>query len=164
MSARAELLREIQQLRSDIALLESRVGALETQLAGLDDFELVGSTPSSAATRPDSSVPGEGERVAAAIQTGQFFKRCLAGLPRGESGRNRIRLQSRIYVVIRTYDGTLHTDPVLVFTQFSRVKALVAEGGQGNQFGDSVFAGFASQWEAKRSVEEAGFTWPASQA
>lgn len=162
MSVRDQILTALQQVRSEIARLTDKVDELEARLASVEDFEIVSSIGTTAPSRTESSVPSERERIDAAIQTGEFFRRALTGLPRGEFGRNRIKLQSRIYVVVKEFNGTTHTDPVLVFSQFSRVKAIVAEGGQGNQFGDSIFAGFASAWEARRAVATAGYSWPAT--
>lgn len=161
MSIKEELLTALGTLRSELISLTLRIDELEARVNTLDTFEIVGAAPTTP-PRTESSIPSDAERAEAARQTGQFFKRALLGQGRGESGRSRVKLQSRIYVVIRTFSGSVHTDPVGVYTHFSAVKAIVAEGGKGNQFGDSIFAGFPSIWEAKAAVEEAGFGWPSS--
>ena len=101
--------------------------------------------------------PSDLLREEAARETGRFFARCLTGLPRGNSGRQKIRLQNNFYVVIREFNGKLHTSPAKVFSQFNLCRTLVAQGGRGTNYGDSIFAGFC----AKIAVEEAGFEWPA---
>lgn len=99
------------------------------------------------------------EREAAARETGDFFVRCLSGEPRGSSGRGRIRLQNRIYVVIRFFAGEVFTKPVVVLQQYSQVKQLVCHP-RAESFGDSIFAGFPSRWEAQLAVATAGYDWP----
>lgn len=159
MSTRDLVLTALSQLRSELASLVRRVDDLEAQVHSLDGFEVVEPATTSAPAS-SGSVPSDQDRTEAAKQTGQFFLRALLGQPRGDSGRGRVKLQNRIYVVIRRFDGSVHTDPVEVYSHFSAVKAIVAEGGRGNQFGDSIYAGFASAWEAKVAVKEAGFVWP----
>lgn len=108
--------------------------------------------------RPGAADPN---REAAARATGQFFRRCLNGEPRGESGRGRVPLQNRIFVLIRSFEGVVHTHPVRVYSSYSALKPHICETGTHNNFGDSIFAGFASQWEASLAVREAGCDWPA---
>lgn len=179
MSDRVSILLELQGLQSELSHLQERLIVLIGRLEE-SEFEVVPSAadpvdsgygPSSGASQgplagsqpaPSSrSAPElvEGERRAIAAETGQFFLRCIRGQPRGVSGQGRIKLQKRVYVVVRTFAGIVHRSPVLVFRNFADTKALVADQSTG-EFGDSVFAGFASQWEAKVAVREAGYTWP----
>lgn len=169
MSDLAALRAELESLRLDCAALANKVDRLVT-LVDSADFELV-TTESSGNTDRDpasSGAPSGGpasqystlEREEAARATGAFFVRCLAGRPRGDSGRSRIQLQARIYVVVRCFSGQVHSDPVLVFERYSQVKRQVC--GPSDNFGDSVFAGFASKWEARVACEAAGLGWPAS--
>lgn len=99
------------------------------------------------------------ERESAAKETGEFFVRCLSGEPRGSSGRGRIRLQNRIYVVVRSFAGEVFASPVVVLTSYAQVKQLVCHP-RAESFGDSIFAGFPSGWEAQLAVATAGYTWP----
>lgn len=159
----AEIRGDLEVLRRDCEGLALRIGEILERLAALD-FELVGETTASGSAAAKSGVSSASsysteEREAAARDTGNFFRRCLSGQPRGDSGRSQVRLQNRVYVVIRTFAGAIHTSPVLVFDNFAQVKRIVAEPGT-NQFGDSVFAGFATKWEAKLAVSCAGYSWP----
>ena len=106
---------------------------------------------------PSASVVSE-DREDAARQTGRFFARCLEGLHRGPSGRSRVDLPNNYYVIVRTYGGEVHTDPVLVFTEFAAIKHLVKDSS--GRLGSSIFAGFHSSWEAELAVSTAGFGWP----
>ena len=161
MSSRDEILAAIGLLRNELRSLADRVDELEARVLSADSSELVGG-PASTTARADTAVPSDHLRSEAAKQTGQYFQRALLGQSRGDSGRSRVKLQNRIYVVVRTFAGSVHTTPVQVYTKYSSVEAIVAEGGRGKLFGDSIFAGFPSAWEAKEAVREAGFSWPSS--
>ena len=65
-------------------------------------------------------------------------------------------LLSRVYVVLADFSGRKFDQPK-VFERFSEVKDLCKRGPDA---GSSVFLGFATQWEAKLAVKEAGFEWP----
>ena len=97
----------------------------------------------------------EREEVARGI--GRFFVRSLEGGHCGSSGRDRISLPSRLYVIIRNRAGLVTTNPVRVVHRFSEVKVLCSQEGD---FGDSIFCGFPSVREARCAVAAAGFAWP----
>ena len=101
-----------------------------------------------------------GARLALAKACGAFLKRALEGDFRGGSGRDKLRLGSRVYLVVADYSGQ-RFDPPKVFFDFGSVRSICKSG---NQCGRSVFLGFASQWEAKEAVREAGFVRPAELA
>lgn len=166
MSDSASFRRELEEVRAALASLTIQVDRLFERLDEAD-FEVVNGG-SSATSGPTSTAGSRGtgasnytqqEREAAARDTGAFFVRALSGEPRGSSGRGRIRLQNRIYVVIRSYTGEVFTDPVGVYHNYSRVKELVCHPSA-EIFGDSIFCGFPSQWEARLAVSAAGFRWP----
>eukprot|EP00438_Fugacium_kawagutii_P018100 Skav210874 [mRNA] locus=scaffold1173:118408:120490:+ [translate_table: standard] len=92
------------------------------------------------------------ERREIAEGAGRFIKRSLNGDHRGTSGRERLRLQSRIYVLFRDHSGRCY-NPVRVFETFSALQPLVKPRGDP---GDSIFIGFPTKWEAKICSEEAG--------
>ena len=90
-------------------------------------------------------------RLELARECGRFLTRALAGDYRGGSGRDRLRLASRVYVVLATFSGERCIPPKVLFN-FAEVKKLCKSGPH---CGRSVFLGFASQWAA-------GFVWPLS--
>ena len=163
MSSREAAEREIEELRGELAQLTIRVDRLAAQLVEAD-FEVV-SEPCASTSSAGQSYGGvprlhcQEEREEVAREIGLFFKRCLQGLPRGESGRSRIRLQNRFYVICRTYEEVVHTRPVIVLEKYAQVKKLVCHR-DADAFGNSVFCGFPSIWEAKLAVASAGFQWP----
>lgn len=156
MSSRASLIRELDELREELSSLSLRVERLRDLVANDTEFELVGESSAGAATGSH----GDPEHEEAARDTGRFFTRCLEGLPRGDSGRSRVKLQNRIYVVLRTFEGKIHTHPVLVLERYSQVKKLVCNPQADNAFGDSIFCGFPSRWEAQLAVATANCRWP----
>lgn len=87
------------------------------------------------------------------------MRRALDGDFRGSSGRDKLRLASRIYVVLADFEGRSFNPPK-VLKSFAEAKALCKRG---SALGNSVFVGFAAQWEAKIAVKEAGLRWPVSE-
>lgn len=184
MSQKASILKEIEVVRGELRRLELRLGALESEVQDngfllVDEpvehpvlpvespehrEDLVRSQPDSGpltrAGEPSSRrLPEASEREIAAKETGRFFLRCLAGLPRGSSGRAKVRLQNNYYVVVRGFSGEVFTHPVRVYRSFASARRLVSEGGRSSRFGDSIFAGFADLWEVQAAISEAGFGW-----
>lgn len=96
------------------------------------------------------------ERRLIAISAGRFIRRALDGDHRGTSGRENLRLQSRVYLLFRDHSGNLY-NPVRVFDSLSSLNSLVRPRGD---LGDSVFIGFPTRWEAKVCAEEASVGWP----
>lgn len=74
-------------------------------------------------------------RAALAREIGLFMARCLRGDIRGTSGRYRLRLQNRLYVVAADYNGQKFNPPVVV-ERFSEVRALCKRE---SDCGSSVF-------------------------
>ena len=110
---------------------------------------------SSGAPRPSDNI-----REQSARETGRFFVRCLSGDRRGLSGRERVALANRLYVVVRDFAGNTYTEPVKVVEKVADLKRLVNSPTSKEDCGSSIFAGFASQWEARIAVREAGLSWP----
>ena len=114
------------------------------------------------ATSPQSSVVTPPcvlswrEREEIADQIGHFIARPVAGVHRGPSGRDKVPLPSRLWVVIRDYAGQIYS-PVKVVRSWSSAKLLVKKG---QDCGDSIFIGFASEREGRRSMAVAGLNWP----
>ena len=99
-----------------------------------------------------SSVSSRADREALADHIGDWLESETRGVRQGPSGRDRLNLQSRVYVLTRSHSGSLF-DPVLVFHRVRDFQPYIGPGGKASR---AVFIGFASEWEAKRSVERAG--------
>ena len=171
----------LNDIKTEIELVNGKIERIEDHILGAEDFELVMDEPpepeglgfryGGAADGPGFSgrpvgkagpkgKPGgktEEERAEIAQGIGRFFIRCLNGVYRGKSGRDNLDLPSSIFVVIRDIWGVVHLDPVKVFDSYQGAKAVVSLKGK---FGDSMFCGFPSVWEAKVAVSAAGGSWP----
>ena len=93
------------------------------------------------------------EREVICQQIGRFVRLALRGEWHGASGRDRINLPSRIWIVFKDFYGQEH-NPVLVFRNWSSCRDLVKRGG--DRLGQSVFLGLPTQWEAKLVTSLAG--------
>lgn len=167
-----DLRREVDRLTGELARLTLRVSDLEEawRLQRELDFEVVQSSgvgysapvAASAGSGYQASEPSpEGgqswaERERISREVGQFIRRALSGTPRGTSGRDRIRVASRLYVIARDISGRLY-DPPLVVSRFNRVKELCFRG---QEIGDSVFVGLPSQREVIACLEAARLQIP----
>ena len=99
----------------------------------------------------------EGRRELAA-EIGRFLGRAAQGDYRGSSGRDRLRLANRCYIVVKTFEGS--TLPTPLFTQqFSEVRRLCKRG---NDCGAAVFVGLPTIWEAKVVIQHSGLPTPVS--
>lgn len=98
-------------------------------------------------------------RLRLARACGEFLRRAVQEDYRGPSGRDRLRLQSRLYVVVADFEGVIF-DPVKVCHRFSEVRELCKRQ---SACGRSVFIGFATRWEAEAAVAAGGFRWPQGQ-
>ena len=85
-----------------------------------------------------------------------YIKRCLRGDYRGTSGRDRIDLPSRIWLIFKDYNGVIYS-PVKVCRSFTECRALVKRG---EDCGSSIFVGLPSEREACRVAGQAGVAWP----
>ena len=180
LSARLELLeQDNRDLQARVARLESQAYVLvrgeaertttpprpsgydrplPTPTASPARSPLVASSSTSAPPAGSSAAPC---RQQVADEIGAYFKRCLSGDNRGSSGREKVNLANRIYVIVRDAADKVY-NPVLVQTSWRDTQPLVTLGpGPGKQFGDSIFVGFPTKWEAKRAVSAAGLSWPA---
>ena len=177
---------EVRALQAEVVALRARLEAQEERLQRLEDsaelrsevldrsldrselFERRSQAGSlsgasySVVAQDTSAIATEDveKRLELARQCGLFLKRALSGDFRGGSGRDRLRLGSRIYVVCADFRGD-RFDPPRVFRNFGDVKGLCKEG---RECGQSVFLGFASKWEAREAVNAAGFARPAELA
>ena len=91
-----------------------------------------------------------------ADQIGGFIARAVAGHNRGNSGRERNPLASRLWIVVRDYEGQIYS-PVKVVRSWSSAKVLVKRG---STCGDAIFIGLPSEREGRRAIAIAGLLWP----
>lgn len=179
---------EVAELREEVDALKLEVSRLRRELAGLRvrtgsesytrDSESEGSfsvvsqgaqpaasarvaqthiAPTAAPGSPAPSVTWE-ERDQIADGIGRYLARAVAGEHRGTSGRDRVPLGSKLWIVVRDYAGQIYT-PVRVSRSWGTVKPLVKPGGADP--GDSIFVGVPSEREARRAVAAAGLVFPA---
>eukprot|EP00439_Symbiodinium_sp_Y106_P014005 s7683_g2.t1 len=163
MSSR-DLQSQIDSLCQRIRVLEIEAGLVAAPEAEEATSSSVGGYSATATGSPvplveEDGVLGWDRRLQIARDTGNIFRRCLEGRDRRRSAQPKVGLPKRVYVVVRDRDkaGKVYRDPVRVFFRFSDVAPLVQDRGG---FADSIFAGFASQREAKEAVRETGLVWP----
>ena len=173
------LLAEIEALRGGLEALRVQVGSLERRVreaegrrGSTESYSFVseealsssslGPAPSSYSVRSSNlntspvdptDTPG---RTRLAEEIGQFLRRCVTGHPRGPSGRDRLALQNRCYVVVRTFEGVV-LDPPHFHSAFAPVRE---QCKRGSNCGSSAFVGFPSKWEARVALRAGGFALP----
>ena len=161
---------EVESLRLRVQLLEERLEALEVKgegrvLSGIPSESSGSFTVISSGTETQGSKTSliatndTEERLNLAKECGAFLRRSYRGENRGTSGRDRLKLANRLYVILADYSGKKFSQPK-VTTSFEEVKTICKRGPC---CGNAIFLGFATQWEAKLAVKEAGFIWPEGQ-
>lgn len=168
MSRSASLERLVEAVRTEVSHLTIEVGNIRNTLQGVQErlSDLEGRTPDTTfkvVSEPVAEDRGAGyrvgaEREAAAKDIGKWIRRCLDGVARGLSGRERVTARSRFYLVVQDFHGRRH-DPPLVFESWARCAESVACHGQP---GDSIFIGLPSKEECRIALREAGLSLPAS--
>ena len=150
---------EVLQLKRQLAATQERLTLVESRtqggLAVAPEVASAGSEVETAATQSGSTAAGYqvgSERETVARGIGKWIRRCLRGELRGLSGRERINLQSRIYLVVRDIQGQVH-DPPLVFDRWKRCAEVVIIG---KDSGDSIYIGRPTKTEARIALSEAG--------
>lgn len=161
-----KLAREVVELRARVAELSRLVATLQADVELRSEFELVGEplpVPSVAAVTaveapaPTRSVNGiPVERLALAQSIGRWVKRCLRGEHRGLSGREKVNLQSRVYLVFRGVDCTVFNPPQVFFTLCEAKPFCKTSAGPG----DSVYIGLPSKTEAVEVINAAELEIP----
>ncbi len=176
MSESLDLESEVQRLLGLVDRLTLRVVSLEDRLAEVERF---GRSEAGASERGAPSVTSQGGssawtsvtsavtpilpedtagREELARHIGRFLKRGLAGEFRGSSGRDRLRLQNRYYLICRDFHGANLPEPLLAHS-FAEVRN---QCKRGSECGASLFVGFATLWEARLATLEAGLPLPAA--
>ena len=158
-----QLAEDLASLSLEVQRLRQRVAELEGQLPGnsarsSSDFSLV--EPQSVAPETNRvagySVGTEREQIARDI--GRWLRRALDGRPRGPSGRDRIQLSSRYYVVCRDIHGAVHNPPLL-FSSWRLAKENCFRQGEP---GDAIFVGLPSKTEIEIALRAASLSLPAA--
>ena len=132
---------------------------LSRSTVGLPSPSSTSSLPSSPVVLPGAAVEFGPERVAIAEEAGRFLRRALDGNHRGSSGREKLRISSRFYLLLREHSGVLH-NPAQLHRSWASIKPLVKPAGD---CGTSVFIGWPTIQEARICCEAAGVTWPANE-
>ena len=184
MQAQLDLLQsEIRVLRAELVAVREEVALLRQQAArhteraespenSASSFSLVSlglqeapdHTTGDRAVSPDPvSESAEcgltwAQRERISEQAGRFIVGALRGEIYGSSGRERIPLRSRLWIVARDYSG-FDFNPPRVFRKWSEVKPLVKRA---DHLGRSVLVGLPSDRECKCAVRAAGLSWPAN--
>ena len=168
-----DLLEVVERLRDRVERLEIENGRLERRVGELEaggscgnsSFEVVTPISSSFRTVPlPIAAPAapctpelSAERVRAAESIGGWLQRCLSGLARGNSGRDKVDLPSKLYLVAKDIFGNTF-DPPQIYYSWNQARARVSKS---NKFGDSVFVGFPTVAEARIALIAAGLQIPA---
>lgn len=174
---------ELRLLRAELAALTLRVEDLSNQLLNLQadlqsdrGFEVVhpaeGASPSveslGGASGYLSSTPAQApaagtansvslvDRERICVEIGEHIARALQGLNRGESGRKKLKLASRLYLVFKDINGTVF-EPCKLLHRWLEVKQICERSGD---FGDSVFIGLPSLFDARIVCRAAGVPLP----
>ena len=164
---------EVEHLRGALERLALRVDIAENRPSAtlvtpiragsaIGSYTIVGETNSaiSVASPPARRSAGaeqtweEREEISRGI--GRWISIALSGGHRGSSGRDQIRLASRVWIVAQDYYGE-RVDPVGVFHSFAAARPAVKRG---SDLGASVFVGLPSLREARIVVSAASLRWP----
>lgn len=159
MSSVQALRAELAALRNEVRALTDRVIELESQVG----FELVGGISSTAEPPEDwrgteieiKAEDTEGRRKLAE-GIGRFLRRAVDGDLLGSSGREKLKLQNRCYLVIADYEGRLLPSPLFT-TSFQEVRGRCKRGPELER---SIFVGLATKWEARVALEAGRFEVP----
>ena len=172
----AELREEVESLRVEVGRLRRSLSELRLIVQGVGEVDRV-SESSFAVVAEQREIPvaplplaetggagraasscglSWGERESIAEQIGGYLVRSLAGNHRGSSGRDRIPLASRFYIIVRDFTGHVFS-PVKVVRSWSSCQRLVKRG---SDIGESIFVGVPSEREAQKVVSSAGLTFP----
>lgn len=168
----SELRTEVKGLRREVQLLRQEVQRLQTELersrtesgpnrvlgsphrASSSGYSVVTGPPADIWSSAANNAP-TGDRRVICDSIAAHLVRSLAGDHRGESGRSRLPIGSKYWLVIRSYEGD-EFNPVRVYGQWSSAKVLTKRG---DHLGQSVFIGLPSLGDVGRVVESGGFDW-----
>lgn len=162
------LQRDLEALPEQVAALSITVGRLETAVLGergedegfsvipRDTATEVRVSSASAGASNSNSFPEATlswtTRETIAREIGAYIASALRGRFFGPSGRDKIPLRSRVWVVARTFDGE-SLNPPRAFRRWQLAELLTKRG---DSLGHSVVVGFPSERECRVAVEAAG--------
>ena len=157
---------EVSSLKSEVLVLRSLCESALTRVTELEErvqrLEARVSSAGSADSARGSSLEVDKEdqsgRRQLAAEIGQFLRRALNGEHRGSSGRDRLKLANRCYLILADFRGRRLPKPICS-DSFQDVRNLCKIGAD---VGDSIFCGFATKWDAKVACLEAGVALPES--
>lgn len=132
------------------------VSTWQAVTAASSDLTAASGLAAEAPVSPVDPSDQEGRRVLAE-QIGRFLGRAARGENRGSSGRDRLRLSNRCYLIIADFEG-VRLDPPIYTQQFSEVRSRCKRGPA---CGNSIFVGLPSRWEAEVAARESGLPLPA---
>ncbi len=147
-----ELEERHQQLVADISTRLSAVQIGPVQAS-------VEATSPSASTAALAGLTLAPHRISACESIGAWIRRCLADQVRGKSGRERIELPSKVYLVIRDKDNNL-CDPPRVFNCWADTRHWVYL--RGSPPSCAIYIGLPSKTEARICCRAAGLGIPAA--
>lgn len=157
---------ELQELRGELRALRlvvegalSRCSVLEERINSLEEGEAwvaVDSGPAGSTSGGEVDKNDTEGRRRLAQELGRFLRRAVSGGFRGDSGRQRLGLANRGYLIIADFQGKVLPAPIYT-DSFQEVRNICKEGAN---LGDSIFLGFATKWEAKVACVEGGFAVP----
>lgn len=158
------LQRDLERLTEQVAALTITVQRLEHALLGEraedEGFSVIPSTSSAGASTTGASNQNSfseatlswTSREAIAREIGAYIASALRGRFSGPSGRDKIPLRSRVWLVARTFDGEA-LNPPRAFRRWQLAEALAKRG---DSLGHSVVIGLPSERECRVVVEAAG--------
>lgn len=162
---------EVRILRAEVEVLRASLEALQIRVEELEARGEVRSLAEESASSVSARSAGTWSKVTDPVlvgdhtaradlarQIGQFLDRALRGDFRGSSGRDRLQLGNRYYIILKNFEGERLPEP-LVVSSFSEVRRLCKRG---SECGASLFVGLATQWEARLALEEARLPVPPS--
>lgn len=118
--------------------IEQAVARASSEIGSYSVVEVCSEPPRAAGIQSGGSETSWGFREEVARGIGAFLRRALSGQARGSSGRDRLKLPSAYYLVVRDCRGRIYEDPVLVHSRFSAVRS-ICHNGEG--WADSIFVG-----------------------
>ena len=155
------LLARLATVERRLETAEEKIVRLESENRSNGGFELVtnasSSLPAQSSAAPETVLVGDTEaRRLLAQEIGRFLVRCVRGQPRGTSGRDRLKLQNRLYIILGDFEGNVFDEPIVAF-EFAPVKSICKRG---SDCGKAIFVGLATKWEARIVLQTAGYSLP----